>query len=51
MFKKDRKISFIETLFPAKRKSHKKRNTLIGLGTAAATVALAGIAVKNQDQS
>lgn len=48
MFRKDKKAKLFETLLPKKQPSHKKRNTLIGLG-AVAVLAVAGASATKGD--
>jgi hypothetical protein len=49
MFKKDKKTNRLGQLFPPKQTSNKKRNALIGVVGAVATVAISGAAAKRRD--
>jgi hypothetical protein len=50
MFRKDKKAKLFDTLLPPKKQSHKKRNTLIGLGAVAALAVAGATATKGDSQ-
>lgn len=49
MFRKDKKTKLFESFAP-KKQSHKKRNTLIGLGAVAALAVAGATATKGDSQ-